>query len=81
MKLTVAEVMEVLGVTSPDTIRNWLQGGAFPGAEKAPDGHWYFPLEDVETVKIRMEWVREKNSKGDLELPDDLDEGSEPPLL
>ena len=32
-------------------------------------------------MKARMEWVREKNAKGDLALPADLDDGPEPPML
>jgi hypothetical protein len=74
-------VAKMLGVSSPNTVKNWLEGGAFPGATKTLGGHWRFPLKDVEAVKARMEWVREKNAKGDLTLPADLDDGPEPPLL
>ena len=79
--LKTTEVAKMLGVSSPNTVKNWLEGGAFPGATKTLGGHWRFPLKDVEAVKARMEWVREKNAKGDLALPADLDDGPEPPLL
>ena len=79
--LTTTEVAKMLGVSSPNTVKNWLEGGAFPGATKTLGGHWRFPLKDVEAVKARMEWVREKNAKGDLAIPADLNDGPEPPLL
>lgn len=79
--LTSTEVAKMLGVSSPNTVKNWLEGGAFPGATKTLGGHWRFPLKDVEAVKARMEWVREKNARGDLAIPADLDDGPEPPLL
>lgn len=48
---------------------------------KTPGGHWRFLQSDVDDVRTRMAALREKNARGDLELPDDLDEGPERPLL
>ena len=79
--LTSTEAATLLGVSPPNTVKNWLEGGAFPGATKTLGGHWRFPRSEVEAVKARMEWVHAKNTKGDTALPADLDDGPEPPLL
>ena len=78
--LTSTEAAKVLGVSSANTVKNWLEGGAFPGATRTPGGHWRFPRKDVEELKTRMAWVQAKNAKADVELPD-LDDGADPPLL
>lgn len=41
--LTSSEAAELLGVSSTNTIKNWLNGGSFPGAFQTPGGHWRFP--------------------------------------
>lgn len=52
----------------------WLEGGHFPGAYRAPDGQWRFPLPDVLLVREAMQAARHRNAAGALELPDLGDE-------
>ena len=70
----------LLGVSSPNAVKNWLAGGYFPGAYQTAGGHWRFPRTDVLAAKQRLESLREKNSRGDL-TPDDCDDAPAPPLL
>jgi len=79
--LSSTQVASLLGVASANTVKNWLEGGHFPGAFQTPGKHWRFPREDVEAVKMRMEGLRDRNRRGDL-MPDDGDESSSihPPL-
>ena len=78
--LTSTQAAALLGVTSANTVKNWLEGGYFPGAFQTPGGHWRFPREEVETVKMRMEDLRGRNRHGDL-MPVSGDEDSvRPPL-
>lgn len=78
--LTSAETAELLGVSSPNTIKNWLESGHFPGARRTPGGHWRFLLADVLSVKRRMEDVRAANASGALEPPDFEDDEPIKPL-
>lgn len=78
--LTSKEAAELLGVRSPNTIKNWLEGGSFPSAMRTPGGHWRFSELEVLDVKHRMQELREKNRTRDL-APPDTDEDAEPPLL
>jgi excisionase family DNA binding protein len=78
--LTSREAAEVLGVSSPNTVKNWLNGGYFPGAYKTPGGHWRFPRAEVLATKAAMDELRRRNRDGDF-TPSDS-EGEEPlPLL
>ena len=78
--LTSKQAASLLGVASANTVKNWLEGGHFPGAFKTPGGHWRFPRVEVEATKLRMEELRERNRRGDL-IPVDGDEDSvHPPL-
>lgn len=78
--LTSAEAAKLLGLASPNTVKNWLAGGHFPGAYQTRGGHWRFPRAEVEVVKQRMEALRERNRRGDLAPPEQDDDGT-PPLL
>lgn len=78
--LTAPEAAKILGVSSPNTVKNWLEGGHFPGAYRTMGGHWRFPLAEVLAVKARMEALREKNRTGDLSPPD-CDDDFDPPAL
>lgn len=71
--LSSTQAASLLGVASANTVKNWLEGGHFPGAFQTPGGHWRFPREEVEAVKLRMEELRERNRSRDL-LPLDGDE-------
>lgn len=64
--LTSTEAASLLGVASANTVKNWLEGGYFPGAFQTPGGHWRFPREEVEAAKARMEELRVRNRAGDL---------------
>jgi excisionase family DNA binding protein len=78
--LTSKQAASLLGVASANTVKNWLEGGHFPGAFQTPGGHWRFPRGEVEATKLRMEELRERNRRGDL-IPVDGDEDSvDPPL-
>lgn len=77
--LTTGQAAEMLGVSSPNTVKNWLEAGRFPGAYQTPGGHWRFPVEEVEAVRARMEELAERNRNREL-MPPDLDD-DEPPLL
>lgn len=76
-----SEAARHLGVRSPNTIKNWFEGGHFPGAvKKTLGGHWLFRERDVLEVKRRMEELHERNRKGDL-MPNDIgDDEAEYPL-
>jgi excisionase family DNA binding protein len=78
--LTSTEAAKILGLSSPNTVKNWLAGGHFPGAFQTAGGHWRFPPDEVEAMKRRMEVLRDRNRRGDL-APDDTDGTSGPPLL
>lgn len=79
--LTSGQAAELLGVSSPNTVKNWLEGGYFPNAYQTPGGHWRFPREDVAAVKARMDELAERSRTGDLTPPDLDDDAPEPPLL
>lgn len=79
--LTSGQAAAVLGVSSPNTVKNWLEAGQFPGATQTAGGHWRFPVEEVEAVKARMDALAERNRRGDLAPPDLDNEDDGPPLL
>jgi excisionase family DNA binding protein len=80
--LTSTQAAQLLGVSSANTVKNWMEGGFFPSAYKTAGGHWRFPRAEVEAVREEMKALREKNSSGDIALEYDptLDYG-DPPLL
>jgi len=71
--LTSKQAATLLGVASANTVKNWLEGGWFPGAFQTLGGHWRFPLEDVEAVRLRLEDLRDRNSRRDL-MPTDCED-------
>ena len=77
--LTSKQAATLLGVSSANTVKNWLEGGWFPGAFQTAGGHWRFPLEEVEAVRARLEGLRDRNSRRDL-TPVDCDDASAQPL-
>ncbi len=78
--LTSSEAAEVLGVSSRNTVKNWMKGGMFPGAYQTEGGHWRFPREEVEKTRARMEKLQDKNKQGDVEPPE-AENPQDPPLL
>jgi chromosome segregation ATPase len=62
-----------LGITNPDTIRNWLEGGSFPGAFQSR-GQWFFPVVELNKVKHRIDEIQTKNKNRDLQPPDPSDD-------
>lgn len=72
--LSTREVAELLEITNLQTIRNWLHGGSFPGAQKTDSGRWLFPEEEVLKVKARIAEIQEKNRTGDLTPADNDDD-------
>lgn len=79
--LTSGQAAALLGVSSPNTVKNWLKGGYFPSAYQTPGGHWRFPRTEVESVRRQLDEFQDRNRRGDL-TPSDLgDDDSSPPLL
>ncbi len=78
--LTSSEAAALLGLSSANTVKNWLAAGYFPGAFQTRGGHWRFLRAEVEAVKARMADMGERNRRGDLAPPDAADD-SPPPLL
>ncbi len=78
--LTSVQAARLLGVSSANTVKNWLKGGQFPGAYRTRGGHWRFPTDEVEAAKRRMEDLRAKNQTGDVTPPDVEDDGPVPLL-
>ena len=72
--LTAAEAAEILGISSETTVKNWLEGGSFPGVVWTESGEWRAPLEEVLKVKKWMCDLVEKNQAGDMTPPDCDDE-------
>ena len=79
--LTTTQAAKLLGVSSPNTIKNWFHGGHFPGAVmKSPGGHWRFSQAAVLEMKRRMEELHERNRRGDLMPNDTGDDEVESPF-
>ena len=73
-ELSVGEVAEMLGVSSPTTICNWLDRGYFPGATRTPGGQRRFKLADVLAVKDDIARTRAANESSHIEFHDFGDE-------
>lgn len=68
--LSTGEAARLLGVSSRNTVKNWLEGGFFPGAVRTDGGHWRFLRAEVEAVARAMAAVkRGPVAVGDLDLP------------
>lgn len=78
--MTSRETAEYLGITDPRTIKNWLEGGNFPGSSKDEDGKWKFKREQVEQTLRDIERIRHLNELQIVQISD-ADDGYEPPLL
>jgi hypothetical protein len=66
--LTAPEAAHELGLSSPQTVKNWLESGMFPGAYQTSGGHWRFPLEEVLRVRREMQETRDRNTAGKYRL-------------
>ena len=78
--LTSTQSAALMGVASANTVKNWLEGGFFPGAFQTPGGHWRFPRDEVEAVRMRMEELRNRNRHGDLMPVGGVEDSVHPPL-
>lgn len=78
--LTARQTAELLGVTSTHTVKNWLEGGYFPGARKTQRG-WRFPEDAVLNVQARLAELARKNREREFAPMDFGDDAPEPPLL
>jgi hypothetical protein len=65
--LTLQQAALQLGITSEATMRNWLQGGAFPGARQTATGEWRF---DAGLVAQVAEATKRLQECSDLTPPD-----------
>lgn len=68
--LTSRQAAALLGVSSPNTVKNWLEGGCFPDAWRTAGGHWRFPRATVLALRERMDALRTRNAAGDLTPPE-----------
>ena len=68
--MTTEQVADLLGITSEETIKNWLHGGHFPGAYINDYGYWCFDPVKVMEVMKQMALTKHRNNTGDLS-PDD----------
>jgi len=66
--MTTTDVARELGVHSPTTVKNWLEGGLFPGAYQTAGGHWRFLREEVMRVRQEMAETRENNASSKYRL-------------
>lgn len=77
--LTSGEAARLLGVSSRNTVKNWLESGYFPNAFKTHGGHWRFPKAEVLAAKEALRELQARNLNGDL-TPSDVGDLA-PPLL
>jgi hypothetical protein len=68
--LSVGQVTELLGISSPTTVRNWLEGGYFPNATRTAGGHRRFPLKDVLRVEAMIARTRAANASDRASVTD-----------
>jgi hypothetical protein len=59
----------LLGVSSPDTVKNWARAGRFPGAYKGDGGQWQFPLAEVLAHRANQLVVEDRKRRRDLSTP------------
>ena len=76
--LTSQQAADFLGVSSVNTIKNWLEGGHFPGATQTIGGHWRFTKAEVLAVKCRMAEIKANNAAGRFAPLKDLPERTFP---
>src|SRR5688572_8881589 len=62
--LKVGEVAEILGVSSPTTIHNWVKRGVFPSASITVGGHRLFRLADVIALRDEIDRTAAENASG-----------------
>jgi excisionase family DNA binding protein len=79
--LSSGQAAALLGVSSPNTVKNWLESGHFPGAFKTTGGHWRFLRAEIEAVRARMDVLRDRNRRGELMPPEHDDDDPPRPLL
>ncbi|MEM7446842.1 MAG: helix-turn-helix domain-containing protein [Myxococcota bacterium] len=82
--LRSGDAARLLGVSSTNTVKNWLEGGAFPGAYKTRGGHWRFPESEVLAVKQQMKELRRRSEADEarpLTPPEFEDAGGALPRL
>ena len=68
--VSVRIVAQMLGVSSPTTIHNWLEKGYFPGAVRTAGGQRRFRLAEVLAVREQIRQTKARNASGHLEIPD-----------
>lgn len=68
--MTTNEVASFLDISSELTIKNWLEGGGFPGSFKTSDDKWIFLRKDVEDVKMYIIKIRQNNKDNILIVPE-----------
>ncbi len=69
--ISTGQAARLLGVSSRNTVKNWLQGGCFPSAYQTAGGHWRFRREEVLAVRQAVQNIpRGPVALGELELPE-----------
>jgi len=65
----VGVAARLLGVSSPDTVKNWARAGRFPGAQKTDGGQWQFPLAEVLAHRANQLLVEQRRRQRDYSTP------------
>jgi helix-turn-helix protein len=65
----VGTAARLLGVSSPDTVKNWARAGRFPGAQKTDGGQWQFPLAEVLAHRANQLLVEDRRRRRDYSTP------------
>lgn len=65
----VGRAAALLGVSSPDTVKNWARAGWFPGACLTVGGQWQFPLDEVLSLRAHREF-QQARARGAAPAPE-----------
>jgi excisionase family DNA binding protein len=66
--VTTGEAAKLLGVSSPNTIKNWLTQKGFARAQRTLGGQYRFPLSDILAVKTEMEKASRRRAERKLPI-------------
>lgn len=65
----VGRAAELLGVASPDTVKNWARAGRFSHVDHTEGGQWLFPLDEVLALRANRE-LQMARAKGRVPTPE-----------
>lgn len=70
--VTEDEAIVITGLTQ-EQFNRIAKSEYFSARSTTSDDITYYLRTEVEYLKKRLEWIRERNAVGDLSIPDDLD--------